>query len=338
MRRAINILITVAIMVFMAGCSQRKIEDTKPIKIGVDVFPGWGHVFIAEEKGFFKANGVDVEIVLNEEYLTVQRQFADGELDGAFMVYSDAIYASGQGIDVQVVYISDISVSGDVIVARSELTSLEDLRGKTIGVEGINSFSHMFVLTVLEKNGLKETDFFIKNIGAQEIADALQRGDIDAGHTYGPGKSKAKEKGYVPLASAGDVRGMITDILAFHKKTIKMRPKEIQAIIKALFEAKRFQETNRVEALGIIAKAINDTPESVGIGIDGVDYLDMKENAYAMTEEIEEGGDVFSLIESGHIITDFYLKRGQLSSVPDFNEIIESKFVNKLAGARGKSK
>lgn len=325
-------------MVFIAGCVQENIEEKKPIKIGINAYPGYAHAFIAQKKGFFKKNGVNVEIVL-KDYLTVQDQFAKNELDGAFMVYTDVIYAMGQGIDVRVVYISDQSIFSDVIVARPELATVEDLEGKTISVEGINSFSHVFVLSVLKKHGLSDGDFFIKNIGAQEVVDALDRGDIDAGHTYGHGKIIAKEKGYVCLACAGDVKGIITDILAFHEKTIKMRPDDIQAIVKSLFEAQRFQKTNRVEALEIIAKAIKSTPESIGVGIDAVNYLDEKENACAMYEEIgEESEEVHSLMESGKIIAEFYLKRGQLSSIPDFNEIIEPRFVNELATERQKNK
>lgn len=326
MRRTRGLLIALLVVCMVVGCARQKAEEKKPIKIGVDVFPGWGHVFIAQEKGFFKDNGVDVEIVLNEDYLTIQNQFADGELDGAFMVYADVIYANGQGIGARIVYISDHSITGDVIAAKPEFNSLKDLRGKTISVEGINSFSHLFVLAVLEKSGLKETDFFIKNIGAQEVVDALERGDIDAGHTYGQAKFKAKEKGYVYLAYAGDIKGIITDTLAFHERIIKKRPKEIQAIVKSLFEAKKFQETNREEALEIIAKAIKDTPESIGVGIDAVDYLDLKESIYAMFEE-----EKMSLLESGNLIADFYLKRGQLSSIPDFDKIIEPRFVDELA-------
>lgn len=325
------------IMVFICGCSPVKIDEEKPIKIGVDIFPGWAHLFIAEEKGYFNKNGVDVEIVLNEDYLTIQKQFANNELDGAFMVYADAIYSHAYGYDPQVVYISDYSITGDVIAAQPEFGSITDLAGKTIGVDGINSFSHLFVLAVLQKHGMEEGDFFIKNVGAQEVVDALERGDIAAGHTYGPGKFMAKQKGYTCLAFAGDVEGIITDILAFHKKIVKMRPADIKAIVKSLFEAKRFQENNRKEAIEIIAKAIHDTPDSVREGIDAVHYVDLESSIHAMfDEELEEEG--MSLIESGKFITDFYLKRGQLSSIPDFNEIIEPRFVDELAGERKEDK
>ncbi|MCP4651307.1 MAG: ABC transporter substrate-binding protein, partial [PVC group bacterium] len=260
-------------MVFMVGCAQEKLEKKKPITIGVDVFPGWGHVFIAQEKGFFKKNGVDVEIVLTEKYLAVQDQFANNELDGAFMVYTDAIYAYSRGIDTRVVYISDYSISGDVIVAKPELKEVRDLEGKIIGIEGINSFSHMFVLSILEKHGLSEGDFFIKNVNAQDVVDELEQGDIDAGHVYGPGKFLAQQKGYSLLASAEEIEGIITDVLSFHNKIINERPGDIKAIIKSLFEAKKFQETNRKEAVAIIARAIQDTQDSVSVGIDAVKYI-----------------------------------------------------------------
>lgn len=327
------------ITLLVGGCSEEKSEEKRPIRIGIDVFPGWAHAFIAREKGFFKDNGVDVELVFSEDYRVIKEQFGDNELDGAFMVYADAVYANNQGLDVKVVYISDISITGDVIVGRPGLSGLEDLKGKTVGVEGVNTFSHIFVLAVLEKAGLGEMDFFVKNIDAQDVADAIDKGLIDAGHTYGPGKARAKEKGFSFLAYAGDVEGLVTDILVFREKIIRERPEEIKAIVKSLFEAKRFQETDREEAVKIIAKIISDTPGSVAIGIDAVRYYDEEENIHMMCKEEEEkSGEVFSLIESGRIISDFYLKRGQLSFVRDIHDIIEPRFVKELAAERREGK
>lgn len=339
MKKIVGLLIGIVFICITISCSVKKVEQKEPLKIGVDVFPGWAHIFIAQEKGFFKKNGVDVEIVLSQSYLNIQNRFEINELDGAFMVYADAIYANGHGIDLSIVYISDQSIFGDVIVAKPGLLRVEDLRGKTIGVEGINSFSHVFVLLVLNKHGLEEGDYFIKNVDAQKIVGALERGEIDAGHTYGQGKIIAGEKGYSYLAFAGDVEGMITDVLGFHKKIIETRPDDVEAVIKSLFEAKKFQETNREEAIEIIAKAIGVTLEAVASGIDAVEYLDEHENVYAMHEEIEEEGkEIYSLVESGKLISNFYLNRGQLSALTNFDEVLEPIFVNKLASQKQEKK
>jgi len=323
-----SIILLIIGAIAIVGCSKVNKENTsnEPIKIGVDVFPGWAHVFIAKEKGFFEKNGVNVELVLKEDYLEVQDDFAEGRVDGAFMVYADAIFANDRAIPVKVVYISDQSVTGDVIAAKPGISNIEGLRGKTISVEGINSFSHLFVLKILEENGLGEGDVFFTNIGAQKIVDALEKGEIAAGHTYGPEKTAAKEKGYVFLASAGDIKGIITDVLGFNTKIINEKPEEIKKIVQSLFEAKEFQQENRQKALQIIAQAIGDSPESVGVGIDAVDYFDLKRNLDSM----QESSDLSNLYGSGKVIAEFFIERGQISESPDFEEIIQDKFVRDL--------
>ena len=328
--KKILIISSLILMLIFSGCASNTEISHKPLRIGVDYFPGWAHIFIAREKGFFEKNGVDVEIVANRDYLAIQEQFKNKELDGAFMVFADSIYANDQGHNVHVVYISDRSVTADVIAAKPEFVNIKDLRGKTVSVEGINSFSHLFLLSILEKNGMSEGDVFIKDVNALEVPTALDKGEIVAGHTYGHGKIEAKNKGYKFLAIAGDAPGIITDILAFNERIIKERPGDVKAVVKSLFEAKKFQETNREEALQILSKAIEDTPNSIADGIDAVDYLDLNENLYAMTETEQEKGEIFSLMESGKLISDFFLMRGQISIAPNLDEIIEKKFVKEL--------
>ena len=326
-----NLLIIPFIFLFIltAGCSKVNQENVnpKPIKISLDVFPGYAYIFIAKEKGIFKKNGVEVEIVLNQDYLVSQQNFSNGLVDGVFSVYADAISASDQAVPLKIVCVRDQSIKGDVIVARPEITSLEDLKGKKIGVEGINSFSHLFVLNILKKHGINEGDVFFANIGAQHLVEAMERGEVAAGHTYGAGVTHAKEKGYHPLAYAGEVQGIITDVLVFNPTVIKNRPEDIKKIVKSLFEALEFQKTNREEALQIMAKALGDTPQSVGEGIDGLKNFDLKESAEAMRPSEE----LTNLFGSGKIILEFFINRGQISTSPDLNQIIDNSFVEQLS-------
>ena len=62
----------------------------------------------------------------------------------------------------KMIYNIDSSQSGDAIV--SKLKNLTDLKGKRIGVEGINTFSHLVVLKALEKAGLGEGDVQFVNV------------------------------------------------------------------------------------------------------------------------------------------------------------------------------
>lgn len=327
MRRTRGLLIVVLIVCMFAGCSQQTGEEKKPIKIALNVWPGYAYVFIAKEKGFFEKNNVEVELILEEEYSEAQELYINGEVDGVFEVFSDTIFHNSEGIPTRVVCVLDYSDTGDVIIGKPEFNSLADLRGKKIAIEGVNSFSHLFVLTALENAGLRESDMQFKNVPAREVLTALEEGKIDAGHTWEPTKSQALEKGYKILGEAGDVPGIITDVLAFNAKIIKMRPDDIQRIVKSILEARDFVYTNRDEALEIMSRAEGMTREEIKQGIEGVHQPDLGENILAMQESKEST----SIYVVGEMIADFYLNRGQLSSIPDFDEIIEPRFVNELA-------
>jgi NitT/TauT family transport system substrate-binding protein len=184
----------------------------------------------------------------------------------------------------------------------------------------------MFVLTALEKAGVKESEIQIENVPAQDVLTALEQGRIAAGHTWEPTKSSALAKGYKQLGKAGDIPGIITDALVFNDKIIKERPDDMQAIVKSLVEAKKFSDENPEEAIKIMAEKEEMSEEEIKSGINGAHQLNLDENIAAMKESEE----TTSLYSSGRIIVDFYINRGQLSSKPDFNEIIEPKFVNNL--------
>ena len=90
----------------------------------------------------------------------------------------------------RLVWVFDNSGSADAIVGPQN-TTIADLNGKKIGIEGINTFSHIFVLQILAKAGLYEKDVQFENIPAQGILKALDNKQIDAGHTWGPTKFAA---------------------------------------------------------------------------------------------------------------------------------------------------
>lgn len=323
---AILLLIVALLLICVFGAYLGKAVmngKKQPVRIAVSTWPGWCHVFIAEEKGFFKKNNVDVQLVHYKEHLDASTAFLNGEVDGIFQTLTDAIIQNEE-IESKVVYVSDYSFTGDVIVGRVD--NLLDLKGKTVGVEGINTFSHIFVIKALESAGLQEHDVKFKNVDAHKVLEALEEGSIDAGHTWEPTKSAAIKKGYKVLASAGDIEGIITDLLVFRTEVIEERSEDIQAIVRSLVEAQEYRDANWVESIKSMAGAVAISYSDMESGLQGVHSLDLEGNINAM----KKLDSIKSLYGSGKFISDFYLKRGQLSKIPDFDQIIEPKFVNQL--------
>lgn len=307
----------------LTSCQSKPVQK-EPIKIAVNVWPGYAYAFLAQEKGIFQKNNVEVELILKGSTPESLKLFTDGEVDGCFDILTDIIMINARGIPARIVCVVDSSGSGDAIIGQPGITSLTDLKGKIVSYEGVNTFSHVFVLNALEKAGLKESDIRFENIAAHEVLAALEEKRIDAGHTWDPTKSQALKKGYKILATAGDYPGIITDVLVFNPKLIEERPDEIRAIVKSLFEARDYSLEHQDEAISIMADKMGLSKEEMTTGLEGLSQPDLKENIVLLTPSS-------ALFSSAQEILDFYIERGQLSGTLNIKSIIEPQFIVELA-------
>ncbi|HHT9138870.1 MAG TPA: ABC transporter substrate-binding protein, partial [Candidatus Wunengus sp. YC60] len=186
---------------------------------------------------------------------------------------------------------------------------------------------NLFIVKALEKAEIKESDVQFQDVPGADVLNALEAGKIDAGHTWEPVTSQAINKGYKILCKASDAPGIITDVLAFNAKIIEERPDDVQRIVKSLLEAKDFINSNKDEAIDIMAKAEGLDRAEIERGLkNDVHMLDLNENIAAM----KKSEDTVSLYASLKGITDFYVKRGLLSDTQGIEGIIEPKFIENM--------
>ena len=299
-----------------------------PIKLGVKVWAPDFFSYLAQDKGFFEKNNVSVELKLVQDYQQILNNYAEGEFDGMIPVYSDLIYRNEQGMDSRVVYAIDFSNTGDVIIGKGNNTTLADEKGKMISVEGINSFSHLFVLEALNKVGLTEGDVEIASVPVENVTQELDKGTIAAGHIYQPYTSEALKKGYKILFAAGNIPGAITDVLVFRSKVIQERPQDVRAVIKSIIEAQKYYRFNQEESLKIMSNRSGIDIHAIKNGLDSVVLPSLKDNfVNAMNDKSTEATSLYS---SGRYIFEFFLDRGQLDQYPDFNRLVDPEFVKSL--------
>ena len=329
MNKVIVPVIVAAVVIGIIGISFTSFEPSsvsknqEPIKISVNAWPGYAHVFVAQEMGFFKDNGVNVELILRQDYTESQELYLNGDADGVFEVFTDTIVHNANGINTKAVYVADYSTTGDVIVGSVD--SLSDLKDKMIGVESLNSFSHIFVLKALEEKAhLLESDVFFQVVPANEVLMYLENGDISAGHTWEPVKSQSLNQGYSLLATAEDVSGIITDVLAFDSQIVEDKPDDIDAIVKSMIQAQEFVELNRNQSVKIMADATGMSVDEMSSGLDGVYLLDLENNKSTM----RDSQDPKSLFRTGTFIAEFFLERGQIDVIPNMNSIIDAQFLD----------
>lgn len=309
------------------GCTGKTPPSQPPINISIlNGWPFYALAFVAEQQGFFAKHGVKVKLLLAPDYPESLRLYETGKVEGWYGVLPDIIMLNAKGIPTTVVYDLDYSDTADLIVGRPEFKELSALKGKTISFEGFNTFSHLFVITMLEKAGLHEGEFKAVALPSPQVLAALKSGKIDAGHIYEPASSQALTAGFKALAKAGDrLPNVMNDVLAFQTNLVKTRPHEIRAIVQALLEAKEFAQVNSKEAFRIMAQAEGMSPEEMETNSKKLYLLSLAENIAAF----KPGGALFTL---GQEIIDFYEQKGQLRQKPPLDEIIDGQFVSAVRG------
>ena len=326
----IKVLVVLFSVTWLLCACSRTEEPNQPLRISINAWPGYAYAYIAQEKGYFQANQVNVELIFRKDIHASNQLFKDGEVDGTFCVFADAIMFHSEGIPNRVVYITNYSDAGDVIIGRPTFRSLADLRGTIVSFEGLNTFSHLFVLKSLQAAGLEETDARFANVPATEVLEALEAGRIDAGHTWQPVTAEALRRGYRVLGKAGDLPGLITDVLTFHEHVVREGGEALAGVVQALVEARAFLRNHEAEAIAIMAHHMEMTPAHMRQGVGEVHLLDLTENLAAM----QRRDDYSSLYFTGRVIAEFFMHRGQLLKMPDLDQIIEPRFLQSITKGR----
>jgi NitT/TauT family transport system substrate-binding protein len=212
------VLVTVGILFYVL---------TSPIDNSLDIvitdWAPYGFVYVAQEKGFFEKNNLNVNISMLDESESLLLFPHGFTADGSLEVFADMINTDANFIDSQFVYAIDESGDADIVI--SHLDSIAELKGKRIGIWEFGGFSHLFLLSLLEQNGINENDVFFVEIIPKEIVSSLNEGLIDAGHTFNEKNIQlVKKYGYKIIATERDTPGLIIDGVMFKTQVILERP------------------------------------------------------------------------------------------------------------------
>jgi NitT/TauT family transport system substrate-binding protein len=157
-----------------------------------------GVLWIADVAGLLVKNGINAEII----YMPAANQaLVAGEMDLGQMTGSYMTYARLQGADpVMIAGVQDIL--DDQIVARPNIKSMADLKGKRIGVNRFGAASHVRLLSILPRYGLNEREITILQMGdTPERILALVSGAVDATLITPPDHLEALRSGMKVLLS-----------------------------------------------------------------------------------------------------------------------------------------
>ena len=217
--------------------------------------------WIAKEKGFFTAHGVDAELIYTSGALSIQALMG-GSVDLVLGSIFDPLSAIAGGADI-VVLGSFNNSPPYVMAARPEVRDVKDLRGRKVGVRSLTGPATAMTQFILEEIGLdQKRDVQILRVGgtAARLA-ALQDGYIDAALIDEAVAHRAKESGLNIIYLKG-VPHIHTGAYA-RRSSLQQRQAAIGSAMRALRDAAVYMKTNKTGSIEVIQKIMKLSDKQV---------------------------------------------------------------------------
>lgn len=250
-----------------------------PVTFAMNAWIGFAPIFVASEKEFFGAyplKFVHMETGINAAVVS-------GSVDSADLSMNQVIGDHLKGFNVKIVMPIDYSNGADAIVARTSITSVAGLRGKTIPLD-TTSYSELLLAYALHQAKLTLADVKSINMPASDVPAALLGGHAAAGVTWAPHISliTANPKFHVLFTSAA-APGLITDNFAVRTSFLKAHPSAMPAIIKGFLEGRAYIKSHPTESYAIIGKALGISPADAAAQYKQVINPSLAKMKYMMT-------------------------------------------------------
>src|ERR1044071_6107599 len=230
-------------------------------------------MFVAMEKGFFKAEGLELETVPMAGGAVIVQGVTSGDLQFGWTNVISLYQAHVEGFDFKLIAGGATNVRGSnethaILVGKeSPIKSAKDLAGKTVAVNTLNNIVHLMAMAWVDKNGGVSSKIKFVEIPFPQMAPALVAGKVDAISVQEPfAAAAARQPETRVLANPwGDVvpKFLIASWFASGKWGQKNRPVG-QAFVRAINRGIDSIHADPEGARGAMIKWAKLNPDMVG--------------------------------------------------------------------------
>lgn len=259
----------------LSGCAQNKsnekaastsdknqVESKELKKFNVGYLASTEDVlyFVAQEKGYFKEEGLDVNLFLFANSGEGLNAINAGKVEtGPFGTAAPLTFIS-KGTELTI-YGGEGS-EGAAIVAKPEnveqFKDLKNYKGKTIGTIRLATGDVVLRGALAEQGIDPKKDVVINEFDTPNaVLEAVKKGSVDAGVVWSPFRTLAEQQGLAIAKQSGEFYKNHTCCRSVAlTSNIKERPEDFEAFLRALIKAYKFYKANEQESIDIISKYV----------------------------------------------------------------------------------
>ena len=214
---------------------------------------GYLPLFVAVHRGFFKDEGLDIELPRLIPAMA-QNALLAGEVQYHGLADS-GLRLAARGLPLKAIfYGADKPMY--YLVAQKEIRSVAELKGKRVGVSQFGGTSDLAARLALKHYGVEpEKDALLIQIGAEGTRmAALRAGSVSAIIVPVPAVAVLKREGYNEVSFVGDVVEFASNGYSTTDQRIKEHPQEVKKVVRALYRGLRYAKENPEGTIGVIQK------------------------------------------------------------------------------------
>lgn len=293
-------------------------------------------VYTALSQGYFKEQGIDIQLVNFRSAAVMVPSLAKGELDVGGGSPSAGLYnAAAREITIRVVADrGTVHPKGyHVWMIRKDLVGSikdgKDLKGKSIAVPAKGTTSHAEVLAVLEQAGLTEQDIKLVELGFPEMGAAFSNKGIDLGLVVEPFVLVNQQQGFAEVWKTSDqvFPGHTVSVLLYSPKFISERGDVAERFMVAYLKGVRdyndaFFKGDAGKKAAVVKALLANTTIKNATDFDKMGMPAMNPNGRVNVDSLAKDQEIFR-------------KAGLVQKPADMTKLVDHRFVDKAVKVLG---
>ena len=228
----------------LSGCARGT-----PVTVGIHPWPGYEPLLLARDFGWLG------EAVVLHEGSNAGDSIAglkDGKLNAACLTLDEVLSVRASGVPLTVILITNESVGADVVLARPDIRTPAELKGKRIAVEQ-GALGSLVLQKLLAAGGMTAADIDLVDAPPSAQRALWQAGKIDAAISYPPFAAQLIDEGAVRIFDSRQFPHTVFDTLAVRRDRLAQLDSALHALINGHLRALEHLRASREDALRRIA-------------------------------------------------------------------------------------
>lgn len=263
-------LLALTLSFLMASCT----PEPPTFKIGTNIWPGYELLYLAREMGYLPNNVKLIEFASSTDTIEGLRS---GSLDAGALTLDEALLAQQDGTVLTVPLIFDFSHGADQVYATAAVTSLNDIKGKTIALE-TTAVGSLMLQSLLDKAKLSVQDVKLSYIELPNQRKALEEGKADIFITFFPFSNQLAAQGAKLIFDSRDIPKLISDLLVVRNDRITIQNETLKGLINAYYKAYRLYQTEPEQARLIMNQRLRLNSTALTQAFDSIEIVSLEEN------------------------------------------------------------